>query len=79
MEDDVRLLEQRVRSAVDRLKRVHDERDRLREEVQTLGERLERSVEGRVEDDPGSGRSWQSERAEVLAAVREALDELRDP
>ena len=77
MEDDIRLLEQRVRSAVDRLKRLHDERDRLRNEVQTLSERLERSTEEPADDGPGSGSSWQSEKAEVLAEVRQVLDELR--
>ena len=76
MDDDIRLLEQRVHSAVDRLKRLHDERNRLREEVHTLSDRLERCSESAV-DGPSPAQTWQGERAQILAEVRQTLDELR--
>jgi hypothetical protein len=68
MHDDIRLLEQRVQSAVERLRRLQDERARLRDEVRTLSDRLERESAVTAPLD---------ERAHVIAEIRQALEELR--
>ena len=72
MTDDIKLLEDRVHRAVDRLKRLHDERDQLQEEIRTLSDRLE----GPRDDDAGS-QPWKAARAEIAATVRETIAELR--
>ena len=72
MTDDIRQLEDRVHRAVDRLKRLHDERDQLQQEIRTLSDR----IEGRGDDGAG-GQPWKAARAEVVAAVRETIAELR--
>jgi hypothetical protein len=68
MDDPIRLLEQRVHSAVERLKGLHDERERLRDEVRTLSDRLDR---------PSPAQSWQVEQERIVAEVRQVLEELR--
>lgn len=76
MVDEVRLLEERVLRVVDRLKRLHEERDQLRQELRKLQERLEHQAASAVSVDR-AGDSWKTERAAVVAGIREALDELQ--
>ncbi len=76
MVDNIRLLEERVLEAVDRLERLTAERDELREEIDALRERLdaqkrEASRGGRSAD------SGQVDRGRALSVVRQALSELR--
>ena len=79
MSDDIRLLEDRVHRAVDRLSRLHDQRNQLHDEVRTLQSRLndpDHAEGGEVAE--GAGReTWRTEKAGVVAAVREAIKELR--
>ncbi len=76
MADDMRLLEERVSRAVDRLKRLHEERDQLRQELRTLEQQLEASTASALLVDR-VGDSWKTERIAVVAAIRETLDELQ--
>ena len=76
MKDHIRLLEDRVVRAVDRLKQLTEERDRLQDEVRELrdhveAERLRKVADGRPDE------TWQAQRAHVVAEIREALVELR--
>lgn len=79
MSDDIKLLEELVVEAVDRLRDLRRERDGLREEVDSLRERLDRLERGA--DGAGDGsheeQAWKARRAQALALVREALTELR--
>jgi hypothetical protein len=79
MSDDIRLLEDRVHRAVDRLGRLHDQRNQLHDEVRTLQSRLDNAEQVKVRDDvEGTDRqAWRAEKADVVAAVREAIKELR--
>ena len=79
MSDDIRLLEDRVHRAVDRLSRLHDQRNQLHDEVRTLQSRLDSTDQSEGGDDAeGADRqTWQTEKAEVVAAVQEVIKELR--
>ena len=79
MPDDILALEDRVHRAVDRLRRLHEQRTQLHEEVRTLQLRLndsDKASEGAGEETAGR-QAWRTEKAEVVATVREAIDELR--
>ena len=73
MRTDIGELENLARRAVERLRNVSAERDRLRGEVDALRNRLGAS-------DPSSGvddsTPWESEKARILAYVEETLTEL---
>ena len=78
MVDNVRILEELVVEAVDRLQRLTQERDRLSEEIEAMRERLdalkrEASQSGRSSE---AERAWRAQQAQALTAVREALLEL---
>ena len=78
MADPIRLLEDRVARAIERLGRLSRERDGLMGEVEALRERiaaLER--QGRTGATEGQHESWQRSRAEIAVALRETLLELR--
>jgi len=79
MSDDIRLLEDRVHRAVDRLSRLHDQRNQLHDEVRTLQSRLDSADQAEGSDDAEGAdlQTWQTEKAEVVAAVQEAIKELR--
>ncbi len=77
MPDNVRLLEELVNEAVDRLRDLGRERARLTEEIDGMRERLdalkhEASHSGRGSE---AERAWRAQRAQALTVVREALAE----
>lgn len=76
MATDIRLLEDLVKKAVDRLKHLSEERQELLQEVDTLRQQLD-ALEKVRETPDGDSAGWAAERAHVAAALRETLDELR--
>ena len=67
---NIRLLEDRVSKAVKRLGQLSGERRKLEEEL--------KSLRHQAEDLGGDGdEAWKAERARVVAAIRETLQELR--
>lgn len=79
MADHTRLLEDRVRQAVERLRSLAAERDRLQEEVRELRRRLDESDRAlaRFEEGAETADSWTVERARVVSELRQTLHELR--
>ena len=78
MVDNVRILEELVVEAVDRLQRLTRERDRLSEEIEAMRERLDALKREASQSGRGSEaeRAWRAQQAQALTAVREALTEL---
>lgn len=79
MTDTIKLLEELITEAVGRLDSLTVDRNGLREQVDTLQERLvalkqEASHGDRESDAAGA---WQAEQARALGLVRETLSELR--
>jgi len=80
MNEDTRLLEDRVHRAAARLRELSSERRRLSAELLALRERLERLESGRPDpesttDDP---RRWPAHRLDVIATLRETIEQLQD-
>jgi len=79
MKADLKTLEDRVGKVLERLGAVTRERDRLREEVASLREKLE-AVEADDLGEPTRGAvraDWSARLAEVESALRESARELR--
>ena len=77
MTRNIRLLEKRVKQAVDRLRQLSTERERLDEELKTLRQQLE-SLENEASESVRSDEAeWVDRRAEVVSLIRETLTELR--
>jgi cell division septum initiation protein DivIVA len=76
MATDIRLLEDLVNKAVDRLKRLSEERHELQQEVDALRQQLD-ALEKARESAGGGSAGWEAQRAHVTAELRETLDELR--
>ena len=77
MTDNIKLLEELVVEAVDRLRSLSRERDELRQQVETLQERLDaqkRQASTRNADENGAMKARQ---AQAVDALRQALSELR--
>jgi len=74
MADNIRLLEDLVAKAVDRLQRLSLERERLREEVELLRSRLE-TLERQATDH--DSEEWRSRRSQALTRIRQTLSEIR--
>lgn len=72
MKRNIKILEERVSRAADRLRELADERTRLEDEVRTLRERI-----SALEGQPAEGEAWQGERDQVIASIHQTLDELR--
>jgi uncharacterized coiled-coil DUF342 family protein len=77
MKDDIKLLEELIVEAADRLRSLAGERDSLREQVADLNDRLDALRRKAAEGDPEAERAWRARQAESLTVVREALSELR--
>ena len=79
MDDNIRILEDLVNEAVDRLQQTSRERDALRRQVDTLMERLE--TVGPEADRAGAagqaGGDIEARRDRARAVLQEALAELR--
>ena len=78
MSDDIKLLEELVVEAVDRIHGVTRERDELGERVDSLSARLE-ALKRKASQSDGSDaeRAWRVRQAQALEVLREALFELR--
>ena len=76
MATDIRLLEDLVNKAVDRLKRLSEERHELQQEVDALRQQLD-ALEMTREAARGDSAGWEAQRTHVTAALRETLNELR--
>jgi uncharacterized protein (DUF2384 family) len=79
MADNIKLLEELVVEAVDRLRELARERDKLQEKVDSLSKRLDTlkrkaSQGGRSSDD---ARARVARQAQAVTVIREALAELR--
>jgi hypothetical protein len=83
MKDHTKLLEERVTSAVERLKELSAERERLETEVRTLQTRLriaEREKSDRTDGSPVSGgasEGWPEQRAVIIQTLKETIADLR--
>jgi FtsZ-binding cell division protein ZapB len=77
MTRNIRLLEKRVKQAVERLQQLSTERERLDEELKALRQQLE-SLESEASERGRSDEAeWVDRRAEVVSLIRETLTELR--
>jgi hypothetical protein len=79
MRAHIRLLEDRVREAVERIRALGAERDRLHEEVRSLRSRLAQLEDEAARSRPvdggnGGGPEW---RSEVAGVLRDVITELR--
>jgi septal ring factor EnvC (AmiA/AmiB activator) len=83
MKQNIKLLEDRVRRAAERLRETSAERKRLERKVQTLQTRLESLEKKRLADETpdasrGTGSNgWPEQREEIVAALKETIAELR--
>ena len=79
MADNIKLLEELVVEAVDRLRSLTAEREKLRKQVAALSKRLD-ALKREVEE-AGEGSdaavAWEARRAEALKVLREAVSDLR--
>ena len=76
MANDIRLLEDLVNKAVDRLKRLSLERNKLQQEVDSLRQELE--ALNRARATAGADASdWEAQRINVVSELRTTLEELR--
>ena len=77
MPDNVKILEDLVVEAVDRLQALSQEQDRLRGEIDVLRERLDATKREASQGGRGSEaeRAWRAQQSQALAVVREALAE----
>ena len=80
MNDNIRLLEDRVADAAERLQRLAEERSALRREVEDLRRRAtgREVVSVRSSSAVASEEAIVAERAGLAARLREALELLRD-
>jgi len=76
MANDIRLLEDLVNKAVDRLKRLSLERNKLQQEVDTLRQELEALKRARASAGADASE-WEAQRIHVISELRDTLDELR--
>ena len=78
MVDNVKILEELVAEAVDRLEQLTRERDGLSEEIEATRERLDALKREASQSGRGSEaeRAWRAQQSQALTAVREALTEL---
>jgi len=75
MKANLKTLEDRVARVLDRLKAATGERDRLREEIGGLRERIASlEQDGRV-----TGPGWSTRLGELEATLHDAVQELREP
>lgn len=78
MEAKIKLLEERVSEAVERLRTLSSERERMQKEVRALRKRLE-SLTKRGSDEtigPADG-GWQARVDEIAGALQQAMQDLR--
>ena len=79
MKNNLKLLEELVTEAVDRLEGLTEERDGFREEIDSLRQRLDALKREASRDDRKSEaqRAFRGQQAQALTLVQEALSELR--
>lgn len=74
---NIRLLEDRVSKAIKRLRQLSGERRRLEEELRALRRQAEGLEKEAPRGEAPGDETWKAERARVVAAIRETLQELR--
>jgi chromosome segregation ATPase len=83
MNDNTKLLEERVAAAVERLRELSSERDRLQSEVRTLQTRLDRvesEQSARKDESPAvedSSPGWLGRRAAIVDELKQTIADLR--
>jgi len=79
MRKNLKLLENRVAQASERLSQLATERNQLLQEIETLRDQLDSlETSGPLETGEPSGvQVWQIERNDTITSLREALNELR--
>ncbi len=79
MQENITLLERRVREIVERLRALAAERARLEDELETLRRRTE-SVEARAAEEASeaSRRTWSREIGATVETLRDAVRSLRE-
>ncbi len=77
MVDNVKILEELVVEAADRLQDLTQERDRLAEEIDAVRERLDARKREASQSGRGSEaeRAWRAQQSQALTVLREALAE----
>ena len=80
MADNIKLLEELVVEAADRLRELTRERDELQKKVDSLSTRLDALKREASQGGPGSdeARALEARRVRAVTVIREALAELRD-
>jgi predicted nuclease with TOPRIM domain len=83
MKDNTKLLEERVGSAIQRLKELSEERKRLESEVRTVQTRLDRADRERLALEDASPAAeeasdgWPEQKATIVATLKETIADLR--
>ena len=83
MKDNTKLLEEKVESAVQRLKELSEERKRLESEVRTVQTRLDRAERERLAREDASpaaeeaSAGWPEQKATIVATLKETIADLR--
>ena len=83
MKDNTRLLEERVGSAVKRLKELSEERRRLESKVRTIQSRLDRAEQELLARQDASPHSeevpdgWLEQKAVIVTTLKETIADLR--
>lgn len=77
MDDNIKLLEERVNQVVGRLRDLTAERKNLEEELRVLRDRLKGAERGGSAKQGKNEEEWRSHRAEAIDVIRRTLAELR--
>jgi hypothetical protein len=79
MADNIKLLEELVVEAVDRLRELTRERDELQKKVDSLSKRLDalKRKASQGAGDSGDARAAEARQLQAVTVIREALAELR--
>ena len=83
MKDNTNLLEERVSSAVERLKQLSAERERLESDLRTLQSRLDRAERERSAQvvvspaSEGASEGWLEQRAVIVETLKDTIADLR--
>ena len=74
---NIRLLEDRVSQAIRRLRQLSDDRKKLEDELRSLRRELETRPAAAADESGDGTENWQAERAQIVATIRETLQDLR--
>jgi hypothetical protein len=77
MAKNIKLLEERVIKAADRLRELSAERNKLESELKSLRQRLEGVETGGTAGIDNREEVWRNQKEEAINAIRQTLAELR--